>query len=108
MVYVDKSGNGGSSPLAENMLVCARQLRKCAFFSSKLSHFRLSICNLLPVTNAIEISDKAGEIFKRNEPFAGKVPPTHLFPNNKYYSLSVSEKAIGGLYWNTKAAMSDG
>ena len=58
-------------------------------------------------TPVIEICDKAGEIFKRKEPFAGKVLPTHLFPNNKHYSFSVSEKAIGGLYWNTKAAMTD-
>ena len=41
--------------------------------------------------------DKAGEIFKRKELFAGKVLPTHLFLNNKHYSFSVSEKAIGGL-----------
>ena len=66
-----------------------------------------AIC-CLKSTPAIEIFDKTGEIFKRQEPFAGKVLTTHLFPNNKHYIFSVSEKAIGGLYWNTKTVMADG
>jgi hypothetical protein len=36
------------------------------------------------------------------------VLPTHLFPNNKHYSFGVSEKAIGGLNCNTRAAIADG
>ena len=40
--------------------------KKNVLSSSKRSHFRLSICNLLPAANpSNRISDKAGEIFKR-------------------------------------------
>jgi hypothetical protein len=45
---------------------------------------------------------------KGKESFTGKVMSTHLFPNNKHYSFSVSEKTIDGLYRNTKAPMTDG
>ena len=70
MVYVDKSGNWGSSPLAQNILVFARQLWKCAFLIKVQPLFAClyAICCLQP-TPAIEVSDKAGEFFKRKEPF---------------------------------------
>ena len=83
---------------------------KMCFSHQSATTFRSSICNLLPAANPSNRGLCQGRRdFKRKEPFfAGKVLPTHLFPNNKHYSFSVSEKAIGGLYWNTKAAMADG
>ena len=106
MVYVDKSGNGESS---RSKHACLREeVMKMCFPHQSTATFACvyAVC-CLPPTPAIEISDKEGEIFKRKEPIAGKVLPTHLFPNNKHYIFSVSEKPIGGLYWNTNAVMDD-
>jgi hypothetical protein len=91
------------------LLLFAQSRYEIVLSSSKRSHFRLSMCNLLPRSHPQQsISDKAGEINWNNEPTPGKVLPTHKLPNNKHYSFGVSEKAIGSLDCNTGAAMAGG
>ena len=79
-------------------------------FSSKCSHFSLVYMQFVACSQPQQSRSltRQESFLKEKSLFAGKVLPTHLFPNNKLYSFSVPEKAIGGLYWNTKAAMADG
>ena len=88
----------------------ARGSYENVLFSSKCSHFSLVYMQFVSCSQPQQSRSLSRQerFLKEKSLFAGKVLPTHLFPNNKLYSFSVPEKAIGGLYWNTKAAMADG
>ena len=88
----------------------ARDSYENVLFSSKCSHFSLVYMQFVACSQPQQSRSltRQERFLKEKSLFAGKVLPTHLFPNNKLYSFSVPEKAIGGLYWNTKAAMADG
>jgi hypothetical protein len=83
--------------------------KKCAFLVKaqplSLVYMQFVACSQPQQSRSLTRQER---FLKEKSLFAGKVLPTHLFSKHKHYSFSVSEKAIGGLYWNTKAAMADG